>query len=120
MLLRCFLKREDTDEAAAADEDEEDDGDDGDDLWSHGVKSCWLVPQRIIACSTPPGEPAQYLVKWEDLGYEQVTWELESDIAQYRYLIDEYHQREASTLGWPTSAHTERERERERESEREE
>ncbi len=102
VMLRHFLRREEAgDPGVPEDEVPEDD----DSLWTNGIKSCWLQPQRVIAMSEveapePGAAPLPvYLIKWEDLGYEQCTWEYASDIPDHVHLIDEYKQREEQTKG---------------------
>ena len=33
-------------------------------------------------------------MKWQDLGYEQCTWEMEKDIAKFSKEIEDFHTRE--------------------------
>ncbi|GLI68202.1 hypothetical protein VaNZ11_012548, partial [Volvox africanus] len=89
----------------------------------HGVNPLWLEVDRILA-QQPSEQPVgttgknrggntggsggkkagggsrtmqmEYLVKWKDLGYDQCTWELESDISGYEGAIQRF--REAKSL----------------------
>ena len=40
-----------------------------------GVRPGWLQPNRVINMRTIPDGTIQYLVKWQDLSYENCTWE---------------------------------------------
>ncbi|EFJ45932.1 hypothetical protein VOLCADRAFT_30242, partial [Volvox carteri f. nagariensis] len=57
----------------------------------HGVNPLWLEVDRILAEQKGRAQ-MEYLVKWKDLGYDQCTWELESDIAGYDAAIQRFRE----------------------------
>lgn len=47
------------------------------------------------------GNMREYLVKWKELGYEDVTWELEEDIAMFDCQIDRFNKLKAKRASNP-------------------
>eukprot|EP00054_Salpingoeca_dolichothecata_P027756 m.205042 g.205042 ORF g.205042 m.205042 type:complete len:1100 (+) comp26041_c0_seq2:232-3531(+) len=99
VLLRCFLRRQ-PDETNAGEldvseiedkEDEESEAlEDDEDEWTHGVKRVWTQAQRII-CSRVGVDGTEYLVKWQGLGYSEITWETAEELKDDQNLIDRYN-----------------------------
>eukprot|EP00053_Salpingoeca_punica_P019998 m.205742 g.205742 ORF g.205742 m.205742 type:complete len:1395 (-) comp17765_c0_seq1:329-4513(-) len=91
-LHRLYQRRHEEKETQANSEGESDRDDDG--LWANGRKVTWTNVHRII--SERPGETEpEYFVKWEDLGYDQCTWELQSTIEKkFSNEIAAFHERE--------------------------
>ena len=46
-----------------------------DEFVKYGIRPGWLQPNRAINKRTIPDGTIQYLVKWQDLSYENCTWE---------------------------------------------
>ena len=59
--------------------------------YKNGVRPEWLCVHRILNHRKEKGGHMQYLVKWRELGYDQVTWEVEKD-GEYTNLIDNWQQ----------------------------
>ena len=75
--------------AAAADdsglEDQEDSGG-----IKHGVRSEWLLVERVIAHHAATSE---YLCKWQELDYSESTWESETSLADFAAEVAAFHAR---------------------------
>lgn len=55
---------------------------------SIGIKKSWFLPDRVLACRRCPrgSTRLEYLVKWRDLSYQEVTWEYLSVVEHSRAL----------------------------------
>lgn len=53
---------------------------DSDAMYEHGIKTSWTVIDRIVKSKKERDGTQSYLVKWDELDYDQCTWEQEKDI----------------------------------------
>ena len=69
----------------------------------HGVRSEWLLVERVIARRAATGDcEAEYLCKWQELDYSESTWESESSLADFASEVAAFHARgpiDASSAG---------------------
>eukprot|EP00249_Psilotum_nudum_P029018 c3912_g1_i1 orf=833-2041(+) len=54
------------------------------------IRSEWTTVEKVLDCRQTFGVK-EYLVKWKDLGYEDVTWEVEKDIAPFQAQVDRFN-----------------------------
>ena len=103
-LLRLYLQREELEEVPTAEvEDctsEEFDSDDplAEKYFRFGVKPEWLQVHRVINHSKRrrKSDSRYYLVKWRELGYDQLSWEKDSaEIPGLKEAVEMYHHRRA-------------------------
>ena len=46
---------------------------------------------RAGLCCRQTGNIKEYLVKWKELGYEDISWEVEDDISTFQVQIDRFN-----------------------------
>lgn len=55
-----------------------------------GIRPEWTTVDRIIA-RRKFGDKYEYYVKWKELGYDECSWEVDSDISAFQPQIDRFH-----------------------------
>ncbi|KAJ6853702.1 CHD3-type chromatin-remodeling factor PICKLE [Iris pallida] len=55
-----------------------------------GIRPEWTTVDRIIA-RRKFGNKYEYYVKWKELGYDECTWEVDSDISAFQPQIDRFY-----------------------------
>ncbi|KAJ3695446.1 hypothetical protein LUZ60_000823 [Juncus effusus] len=55
------------------------------------VRPEWTSVDRILSSRKTEDGSSEYLVKWNELGYDECTWETESDISAFQPQIERYH-----------------------------
>jgi chromodomain-helicase-DNA-binding protein 4 len=53
------------------------------------IRAEWTTVDRILDTRNH-GVAIEYLVKWKDLGYDEVTWEVEDDVAPFQTEITKF------------------------------
>lgn len=62
----------------------------------HGVRPEWLLVERVIACHAESSRSeATFLCKWQELGYEECTWEAESSLGDFAAEVAAFQARDA-------------------------
>ncbi|XP_063696031.1 chromodomain-helicase-DNA-binding protein Mi-2 homolog [Culicoides brevitarsis] len=60
--------------------------------YKYGIKPEWLVIQRVINHSTKRDGTTLYYIKWRELGYDQCTWDEETDeIPGFKDAVEYYN-----------------------------
>lgn len=54
------------------------------------IRPEWTTVDRVIA-SRKNVDECEYFVKWKDLGYDECSWENESDISAFQHQIERFH-----------------------------
>ncbi|KAI5063399.1 hypothetical protein GOP47_0021946 [Adiantum capillus-veneris] len=54
------------------------------------IRPEWTTVEKVLD-SRQTGEVKEYLVKWKELGYEDISWEVEEDIATFQAQIDRFN-----------------------------
>ncbi|KAH7280823.1 hypothetical protein KP509_36G015700 [Ceratopteris richardii] len=54
------------------------------------IRSEWTTVEKVLD-SRQTGDIKEYLVKWKELGYEDISWEVEEDIATFQAQIDRFN-----------------------------
>ncbi|MCO5576552.1 hypothetical protein L7F22_030364 [Adiantum nelumboides] len=54
------------------------------------IRPEWTTVEKVLD-SRQTGDVKEYLVKWKELGYEDVSWEVEEDIATFQAQIDRFN-----------------------------
>eukprot|EP00250_Pteridium_aquilinum_P017954 c23861_g1_i1 orf=626-5110(-) len=54
------------------------------------IRSEWTTVEKVLD-SRQNGDVREYLVKWKELGYEDISWEVEEDIATFQTQIDRFN-----------------------------
>ena len=73
-------------------------------FYRFGVRPAWIQPDRVINTRIVDDGDIQYLVKWQDLAYDDCTWENgDSDIPELSDRIQDYEDLKFVHLGQTTS-----------------
>lgn len=54
------------------------------------IRSEWTTVEKVLD-SRQSSDAKEYLVKWKELGYEDISWEVEEDIATFETQIDRFN-----------------------------